>query len=539
MRRRQEVQSVLLQTQKLEALGQLTAGIAHDFNNVLSAIQGSFELIELRTADAKLLRPIRLGKNAVERATSLTRQLLAFGRSGSLVPVVLDVEQAVRRADEMISHAAGPNITRVQHIQPDVWPVLTDGNQLEVALLNLAINARDAMPEGGRLVLAAGNLSPRERPETLPLKDYVFISVQDTGQGMPPEVVARATEPFFTTKPEGKGTGLGLPMVQAFALQSGGCLRIDSRQNEGTTVQIILPRAVVSGMGHDDAPAGETASAGLDRTGTILVVEDDEQVRQITVNYLQDRGYEVIEAANAEAAAVLAHSIDKLDLLLTDIALPGAEGLALAKRLRVGRPDLPVLFMTGDDSHEDLAGEHVLMKPFTGADLLRAIARRIEGARHSETADGGLLRRLKNPALVAAYLFWRAARNGGKPPRLSDLDWGRLPDADHGFTVAVEPGERSPTFRFLKVGRALIARLGIHGTDVTAEFRPDPNDEILGSLTGAYRRCVRTSSPSYEYAHYDTGEGDPVLFERLILPVSEDGERVTHLVGLALLSGGI
>jgi PAS domain S-box-containing protein len=539
MRRRQEVQSVLLQAQKLEALGQLTAGIAHDFNNVLSAIQGSFELIELRTKDEKLLRPVRLGKDAVERATSLTRQLLAFGRCGSLVPVVLDVEQAIRRADEMISHAVGPDVARVRHIQPDVWPVLTDGNQLEVALLNLAINARDAMPEGGRLVLAAGNLPPRERPETLPLKEYVFISVQDTGQGMPPEVVARATEPFYTTKPEGKGTGLGLPMVQAFALRSGGCLRIDSRPNEGTTVQIILPRAVVSGMGRDDAPADEAESAGSNRTGTILVVEDDEQVRQITVNYLQDRGYQVIEAANAEAAAVLTHSTDKLDLLLTDIAMPGTEGLALAKRLRAERPDLPVLFMTGGDDHEDLAGEHVLMKPFTGADLLRAIARRIQGARRGETADGGLLRRLKSPALVAAYLFWRAARNLGKPPRLADLDWGRLPDADHGFTVAVEPGEGSPTFRFLKVGRALIARLGMEGTHVTAEFRPDPNDEMLGSLTGAYRRCVRTSSPSYEYARYDLGDGDPVLFERLILPVSDDGERVTHLVGLALLSGGI
>ena len=349
MRRRQDVQSVLLQAQKLEALGQLTAGIAHDFNNVLSAIQGSFELIELRTTDVKLLRSVTLGKSAIERATSLTRQLLAFGRSGSLVPVVLDVEQAIRRTDEMIRHAIGPDITRVQHIQPGIWPILTDGHQLEVALLNLAINARDAMPEGGQLVLAAGNLSPRERPETLPVRDYVFISVQDTGQGMPPEIVARATEPFFTTKPEGKGTGLGLPMVQAFALHSGGCLRIDSRQNEGTTVQIILPRALVSGMGHDDEPADEAGPAGSNRTGTILVVEDDEQVRQITVNYLQDRGYQVIEAASAEAAAVLAHSTEKLDLLLTDIALPGAEGLALARRLRAGLPDLPVLFMTGDD----------------------------------------------------------------------------------------------------------------------------------------------------------------------------------------------
>ena len=150
----------------------------------------------------------------------------------------------------------------------------------------------------------------------------------------------------------------------------------------------------------------------------------------------------------------------------------GAEGLALAKRLRADQPDLPVLFMTGDDGHEDLASEHVLMKPFTGADLLRAIGRRIQGARHSETAAGGLLRRLKNPALVAAYLFWRAARNGGKPPRLSDLDWDRLPDAEHGFTVAVEPGEGSPSFRFLKVGWAPIARLGIQGTDVAAEIRP-------------------------------------------------------------------
>jgi CheY-like chemotaxis protein len=314
----------------------------------------------------------------------LTRNLLNFARGDSLVPTVLDVRTAVDQADEMIGHVVGYQVSRVKDVQDGVWPVLTDGHQLEIALLNLAINARDAMPDGGTLNLMARNLDPAARPEMLPVRDYVSILVRDSGHGMPPDVLTRATEPFFTTKPEGKGTGLGLPMVHAFALRSGGCLRIDSRDGEGTTVEIILPRASVSNMNNDTEDS--QALPEPTRPATILVVEDDDQVRQITVGYLRDRGYTVVDARNAETAVVLSHSMENLDLLLTDVAMPGAAGPELARRLRLEKPDLPVLFITGDGGRGDLAGEFVLRKPFSGADLVRAISRRLD--RRGRTRHG-------------------------------------------------------------------------------------------------------------------------------------------------------
>ncbi len=261
-RLRGDIQAALMQSQKLETLGQLTASVAHDFNNVLAAIHGSFEIIARRVTGQPVARIVESGMEATKQAISLTRQLLDFARTRSLEPTVVDVALSIRKADKLIGHAVGPGIDRFLDIQQGVWPVLTDGDQLEVALLNLAINARDAMPDGGRLILEARNLASEERPETLPLNDYVGISVRDTGHGMPSEVVARATETFFTTKPQGKGTGLGLPMVQAFASRSGGMLRIDSQEGGGTIVTLTLPRAAVSRMDTPDSDPAPPENRG-------------------------------------------------------------------------------------------------------------------------------------------------------------------------------------------------------------------------------------------------------------------------------------
>lgn len=371
-RRRQDIQSALLQSQKLETLGHLTAGVAHDFGNVLTAIQGSLEVIGRVTTEARITRVVEQGLKATDRAASLTRQLLDFGRSDSLLPEVLDVEGSMRQANELISHAVGPRVTRFMNIQRGVWPALINGHQLEVALLNLAVNARDAMPDGGQLTLEARNLTPEERPQELPVKDYICISVRDTGPGMPPEVLARATEPFFTTKPAGKGTGLGLPMVHGFALRSGGALRIDSHAGSGTTVQIILPRAPVTDMDASKSPAG---SFPPDSTGkpTILIVDHDEQARQMVAAYLLNHGFNVTEAASAETAVALSHSAKMPDLLLTEVSLSGMTGSALARLLRQEAPDLPVVFLSSLASRDDLSGAPVLTKPFTGADLLRVL----------------------------------------------------------------------------------------------------------------------------------------------------------------------
>jgi CheY-like chemotaxis protein len=423
----------------------------------------------------------------------------------------------------------------VLDVAADVWPVLSDEHELEVALLNLAINARDAMPDGGSLTLGARNLLPAERPDRLPPGDYVSVFVQDSGTGMPAGVLARATDAFFTTKAPGKGTGLGLSMVQAFTERAGGCLRIDTRPGSGTRVEIILPRASVDDMIADCRDDAEIAAAPI-RQRTILFVDQDDQLRQIMAGYLRALGYAVTEAPNAETAVVLAHSIETLDLLLADVTA----GPAVAERLRAERPGLPVLFTAANAVEAGIDAAVALKKPFTGPGLAKAVRDRLAPILSDHMADQDrLIRRLRSPRLLAAYLYWRAARNGNRPPRLPDLNWGGLPQADNAFTVAVETAGNAVRFRFLRVGAALEARLGqsLGGLLTSEAGLPEQDEEVLGSLEGAYRRCARTMSPSYEYASYDFGDDAPVLFERLILPVSDDAERVTHLVGIALFTG--
>ena len=541
MRRREETQAALLQSQKLEALGQLTAGVSHDFNNILSAILGSLELVERRSTEPPVLDAVVHGKNAAYKAASLTSQLLAFGRHETLEPMVLDVGDALRQANELIGHAIGVRIDRVLEIEPETWPVLTNGNQLEIALLNLAINARDAMPSGGTLTLGARNLPVAQRPADLPDGDYVVVWVKDSGEGMSPEILSQATDPFFTTKVEGKGTGLGLSMVRGFVDRSGGRLRIESHQSVGTTVEIILPRAAVTGAAGSTRIAAppQADSDGL-AGGVILLVEDDDQIRGVAAGCLRLEGYTVLEAASVEAALVLRHSVDKLDMLVTELGMPGALETNLVEQLRAERPGLPVLFITENTTANDSPDIPTLLKPFTGAELGEAVRRHIGRSIDPTAAEKDLLlQRLRSPALCAAYLFWRAARNGDRPPRLADLAWGALPEGDSSFTVAVDVVGDTVAFRYLRVGSSLIARLGrsLEGTLATDERPNAEHDEVLGSLDSAYRRSARTFAPSYEYAHYDFGDGTPVTFERLLLPVSDDGSHVTHLVGIALFDG--
>nr|WP_158258208.1 PAS domain-containing protein [Rhodopila globiformis] len=534
MRRRQDMQAALLQSQKLEALGQLTAGVAHDFNNVLSAILGSFDLIALRNTNPQVDEFVVHGRHAAHRAAAMIRQLLGFSRQEAQRLAVVDLAETLPETGQFIGHAIGAVISRTLDVAADVWPVLADAHQLEVALLNLAINARDAMPNGGTLTLGARNLPPPERPAALPPGDYVSVFVRDTGTGMPASVLARATEAFFTTKAPGKGTGLGLPMVQTFAERAGGCVRIHSQAGAGTRVEIILPRASVSDIRPDDARDGEAAAPP--RPAAILFVEQEDQLRQIMAGYLRALGYSVTEAPNAEIALVLAHAIEVLDLLLADVTV----GPAVLERLQAERPGLRALFTARDAVPPGIDPAMVLKKPFKGVDLAQAVNERLAPAlAESAASPDRLVGRLRSPRLLAAYLYWRAARNGNRPPRLPDFNWGGLPQADNAFTAAVEPAENGLRFRYLQVGAALEARLGrpLRGVLTSDPGAPDQDEAALGSLDGAYRRCARTLSPSYEYASYDFGDGAPVLFERLILPVSDDGEQVTHLVGIVLFNG--
>jgi len=374
MRRREQAQALLVRAEKLDALGQMTGGIAHDFRNVLTIISTNLELLRERTNEARLLRSVERAGSAVERANDLVAKLLAFARPQDTRPQMVDLGALLPHFLDLVGLSLPGGTRCTILVEPDIAPILVDPAQLEVALLNLVLNARDAMPEGGTITLSARNVAHNLNAKSrLAAAGYVSIAVQDSGAGMPPEIAARATEPFFTTKGPELGTGLGLAMVEDFTGRSGGRLRIKSAPGSGTTVTIILPRASAELAPADAAAlldAAQLAQAGA----VILLADDDEPFRAITAMFLRDIGYSVIEAGSAEAAYTLAHSVDRLDLLITDLVMPGASGQSLAARLRAERADLKFLFITGQAALSLASEDLVLRKPFRQVELARVIA---------------------------------------------------------------------------------------------------------------------------------------------------------------------
>ncbi|MFN3728016.1 MAG: PAS domain S-box protein [Allosphingosinicella sp.] len=330
----EEARAALYQSQKLQALGELTGGIAHDFNNLLTVIRGSAELL-LRPGLSLERRERYLGSiiETADRATALTSHLLAFGRRQALKPEVLQLNVRLDAFAEMVQRTFGSKYEVTIDLDPDLWLVEVDVTQLETALLNAAINSRDAMPDGGTLVL---------RTRNLPESNEVSIEVEDSGEGMSPEVVERVFEPFFTTKPVGKGTGLGLSQIHGFAAQTGGRAEITSRRGEGTRLSIILPRSHKAEEEDEAAEAPSLPFAGL----RVLLVEDNEQVRHFAEHLLEEMQCDVTSADSGEAAlAVLAK--ESFDLLFTDVVMPGMSGIELANRVRKDFPDLPILLASG------------------------------------------------------------------------------------------------------------------------------------------------------------------------------------------------
>jgi PAS domain S-box-containing protein len=369
-------EEALRQSQKMEAVGQLTGGLAHDFNNLLAGISGSLELIQTRLSQGRMMdvdRYINAAQGAARRAAALTHRLLAFSRRQTLDPKPTDVNRLVAGMEELIRRTVGPSIAVEVAGDPDLWPALVDPPQLENALLNLCINARDAMPEGGRIAVRTANASldaDSARNLDMPPGPYLALCVADTGTGMPPEVVERVFEPFFTTKPLGQGTGLGLSMIYGFAQQSGGQVRIDSEVGRGTDVCLYLPR-------HGGAVAEEDPHAALGSPPraapgeTVLVVDDEPTVRMLVTEVLEDLGYTAIEAADGVAGLKVLQSDVRIDLLVTDVGLPGGmNGRQMAEAGRDKRPGLKVLFITGYAEatvlgHGQLApGMQVITKPF-------------------------------------------------------------------------------------------------------------------------------------------------------------------------------
>jgi len=380
---RKALEDQLRQSQKMEAVGQLTGGLAHDFNNMLTGILGGIDMVRRRIAEGRMAdvdRFLDAAMQSGQRAAALTHRLLAFSRRQTLDNRALDVGALAVSMEDLLRRTLGEQVSLHIDIAPDLWPAVADDNQLESAILNLGINARDAMPDGGELLIAARNVHLTDQElansDHAAAGDYVAISVTDTGEGMPPDVLQKVFDPFYTTKPLGQGTGLGLSMIYGFVQQSRGHVVIDSQEGRGTTIQLFLPRhqgAMETAALIDDAFA--PAGAGE----TVLVIEDDPAVRLLVMQVLEELGYRGIETADGRQAVPVLESSRHIDLLISDVGLPGLNGRQLAEIARERRPDLPILFMTGyakqaaDQAAFLDGGMEIISKPFAIDQLGRRI----------------------------------------------------------------------------------------------------------------------------------------------------------------------
>jgi nitrogen-specific signal transduction histidine kinase len=384
---RMHLEEQLRNAQQLEAIGRLAGGVAHDFNNILSIIMGHGELLLGAVgADERARNGLEQIRRAADRAASLTQQLLAFSRKQVLQPKVLDLNEAVADVQKMLSRVIGEDIELVASLHPSLASVKADPGQVEQVLMNLAVNARDAMPHGGKLVMETSNVEvgvELARTLDLPLGRYAMLKVSDTGHGMDAATLSHVFEPFFTTKPMGKGTGLGLATVYGIVKQSGGSIQVESGAGSGTTFRIYLP-ATEGGTRKRHAPLGGERVAG--GTETILIAEDEPDLRDLARIFLEGYGYKVLGAESAAQAIQTADSYrGSIDLLLTDVIMPGMSGAQLAENILSKRPQTRIVYMTGytDDmvvQHKVLEpGVQLLQKPFTKIDLALKVRSTLDG----------------------------------------------------------------------------------------------------------------------------------------------------------------
>ncbi len=366
----ERVQRQLAESQKFDALGQLTGGIAHDFNNLLMIISGHLHSLKKITGDnVKAARAVEAIEAASQRGAALTNQLLTFARRQRVNPQAVDLAERIHSVRNVLDTGLGSNVHLHVEIDPDIWPVSVDVTEFETALINLLINARDAMPNGGTVKVRARNIRLNEDDRK---GDHVAVSVEDSGVGIPPDVIAKVFDPFFTTKPAGKGTGLGLSQVHGFVHQAGGTVMLHSELGQGTRFTIVLPRGAAATSPLADNDDGEQAGA----SGTVLLVEDNPDVAGASMGLLEQLGYSVRWVSDAEAA-LKAIERDSIDLVFSDIVMPGEmDGLGLAHAIRKKRPDLPVLLATGysDAAHAARTDFPILKKPYQIYELSRALA---------------------------------------------------------------------------------------------------------------------------------------------------------------------
>jgi signal transduction histidine kinase len=375
---REKAETALRQAQRLEAVGQLTSGVAHDFNNLLTVILGNIEQLQKGTEDPGVKRRLSMMGEASRRGAQLTAQMLAFSRRQKLEPRAVDLNYTVRSMRDLLQSTIGGSVHILEpDLAEDLWPAMIDPTQIELVILNLAINARDAMDVGGTLRISTANvitLEP-ERPEQPPAGEHIVVSVRDNGSGMTDAVLARAFEPFFTTKAVGKGSGLGLSQVFGLAKQSGGGVTIDTVVEEGTTIHVYLPRANAHPVAEQEA-RHSSHKAPSDNM-VVLVVDDDDAVREVTASLLTDLGYLIVEAGSGGAALDVFEKRSDICAVILDFAMPGMNGAEVARAMQRSRPNVPILFATGYADAEALAAasdDRVVHKPFKAGELGEKLA---------------------------------------------------------------------------------------------------------------------------------------------------------------------
>ncbi len=381
---RRQLEDQLVQSQKLDAVGKLTGGIAHDFNNLLASILSGLVLIERRVQlDDDSRRIVEMTRHAAKQGADLISRMLAFSRRQQLRPDVVELDKLSDTMNGLVSSLLGGLIRLDWKVQQDVWPAFVDSSQLELALMNLILNARDAMPSGGTITISMDNRSLTEAAEELRGGDYVVVRVEDTGCGIAPENLSRVIEPFYTTKEVGKGTGLGLSTAYGFARQSEGVLRVESVLDQGTAIELWLPRSMKqpAKVAPPEQPVAPPSVEGERRTDrVILLVDDSASLRELTARLLVDSGFEVISAASGdEALSIIKNEPERFDYIITDFAMPVVTGLEVIRFARKLRPDWPAIIITGYANASEIADRPadvpLLTKPFTDTELLAAIGR--------------------------------------------------------------------------------------------------------------------------------------------------------------------
>ncbi len=531
IKRRELAQAALIQGQKLEALGQLTAGVAHDFNNILAAIAGGMGLIERRIDDEKIKVITGHCKDAAFRGATLVKQMLAFSRQEVLAPRSVNLARLADEIAPLIRQAIPGNIVSID-FPAALPPVLIDPVLLETALLNLAVNARDAMPGGGTLSLTASLSRPGDRhhPAEFKAAEAVAIKVRDSGEGMPPEIVQRVTEPFFTTKAPGSGTGLGLAMVHGFIGQSHGAMHIDSRVGAGTTITLYLPVSTAVGDAEPVATVVTTTSAPTG-VGAVLLVDDDPAVRAVAAEQLRELGYTITEADGFVSAMSRIDQGEHYDCVVSDVVMPGGDGIALAAAIRAIQPGLPILFMTGRADGKRVAGEQVLHKPFKLVELATAVAD-IIGLSARESATVARIASRSSTNCVAQMLdHWNDGKFVGKVPAFTAFDADVCSEPHKLAVVIADPSQLPMRFQVVSAGKDLEDLLGRRMSD--SEFDVS-GAEGFGSIEESYRRAVKTRLPVFDTMKMDFGDGAPERFERLILPYSSEGGIVDRLVAVVV-----